>query len=107
MFGVWCLAVVVWYVCVVCMYVCMVCMCGMYVWYVWYGMVWYGMYVLYVCIVYITCMYGMYGVKKCKLLHVADPPGGIFGKNDNLQNQECHFLKMACCPILIPDSEFT
>ena len=63
--------------------------------------------VLYVCLVCIACMYGMYGVKKCKLLHVADPPGEIFGKNDNLQNQECHFLKMACYPILILDSEST
>ena len=62
-------------------------MYGMYVWYVWH--------VLYVCIVCIACMYGMYGVKKCKLLHVADPPGGKNPEKRNLQNQECHFLKMA------------
>ena len=31
--------------------------------------------------------------------------GGKFLKKDNLQNQECHFLKIACYPILIPDSE--
>ena len=34
-------------------------------------------------------------------------PGRIFEKKDNLQNQECHFLKIACYPILIPDSETT
>ena len=71
----------------------------------------YGMYVYIVrivCIVYIACMYGMYGVKKCKLLHVADPPGFEFlEKKDNLQNQACHFFFIACCPILIPDSEST
>ena len=38
---------------------------------------------------------------------VASPPGGIFEKKNNLQNQECHFLKIACYPILIPDSEST
>ena len=38
---------------------------------------------------------------------VGSPPGGIFEKKDNLQNQECHFLKIACYPILIPDSEST
>ena len=38
---------------------------------------------------------------------VASPPVGIFEKKDNLQNQEYHFLKIACYPILIPDSEST
>ena len=91
----------VWYVCIACIY----CMYGMYVSYVFIVcMVWY---VCIVCIVCIVCMYCMYGVKKCKLLHVADPPGGIFEKKDNLQNQACHFFFIACYPVLIPDSEST
>ena len=42
--------------------------------------------------------------KKHKFHGERSHPGAIFEKKD-LQNQECHFLKMACCPILIPDSE--
>ena len=38
---------------------------------------------------------------------VGSPRGGIFEKMNNQQNQECHFLKIACYPILIPDSEST
>ena len=45
--------------------------------------------------------------EKHKVHGVASPPGGIFEKKNNLQNQECHFLKIACYPILIPDSEST
>ena len=33
--------------------------------------------------------------------------GGLFEKRENMQNQECDFLKMASYPILIPDSEST
>ena len=43
---------------------------------------------------------------KHKFHGVASPPGGIFEKK-HLQYQECHFLKIACYPILIPDSEST
>ena len=46
-------------------------------------------------------------VLKQKFHGFGRPPGGIFGKKDNLQNQECHFLKIACYPILILDSEST
>ena len=35
------------------------------------------------------------------------PPAAIFEKKHNLQNQERHFLKMACNPILIRDPEST
>ena len=35
------------------------------------------------------------------------PFRGQLSIKNNLQNQECHFLKMACYPILIPDSEST
>ena len=45
--------------------------------------------------------------EKHKFHGVGSPPGRIFEKKDNLQNQECHFLKIACYPILIPDSEST
>ena len=38
---------------------------------------------------------------------VGKPPGEFFEKKNNLQNQECHFSKIACYPILIPDSEST
>ena len=73
------------YVCMyVCMYVCNVCM--------------YCMYVLYVCIVYIACMYGMYGVKKCKLLHVADPPGGIFEKKTTCKTKHVTFFLLLVVP---------
>ena len=53
--------------------------------------------------------YGLGGFSKGKhKFHgVASPLGGIFEKKNNLQNQECHFLKIACYPILIPDSEST
>ena len=81
------------YVCIACMYyVCMACMYCMYV-----------LCMYYVCMVCMACMYGVY----VWLLHVADAPGGNFWKKDNLQNQACHFFFIACCPILIPDSEST
>ena len=38
---------------------------------------------------------------------VGSPLGEFFEKKCNLQNQECHFLKIACYPILILDSEST
>ena len=79
----------VWYV----RHVCMVCM--------------YGMYVLHVLHVCIACMYGMYGVKKCKLLHVADPPGFEFLKKKTTYKTKHVTFFIACCPILIPDSEYT
>ena len=44
---------------------------------------------------------------KHKFHGVGSPPGGIFEKKDNLQNQECHFFLIACYPIRIPDSEST
>ena len=50
---------------------------------------------------------GGFSKEKHKFHGVGSPPGGIFEKKDNLQNQECHFLKIACYPILIPDSEST
>ena len=46
-------------------------------------------------------------LKKHKFHGLVGPPAAIFEKNNNLQNQECHFLKIACYPILIPDSEST
>ena len=52
----------------------------------------YILYVLYVCLVCIACMYGMYGVKKCKLLHVADPPGGIFEKKTTCKTKHVTFF---------------
>ena len=98
---IYCFLGYVWYVCIACIY----CMYGMYVSYVfivcmvWYVcivcMVWY---VLYVCIVYIACMYGMYGVKKCKLLHVADPPGGIFEKKTTCKTKHVTFFLLLVIP---------
>ena len=43
--------------------------------------------------------------EKHKFHVVGSPSVVIFEKKDNLQNQEYHFLKIACYPILIPDSE--
>ena len=50
---------------------------------------------------------GGFSKEKHKFHGVGSPPGGFFEKKDNLQNQEYHFLKIACYPILIPDSEST
>ena len=50
---------------------------------------------------------GGFSKEKHKFHGVGSPPGGIFEKKDNLQNQACHFFFIACCPILIPDSEST
>ena len=78
------------------LHVCVACMCCMYV-----------SHVCHVCHVCHICIACMFGVKKCKLPHVVDPPGGKNPEKHNLQNQECHFLKMAWYPVLIPDSEST
>ena len=50
---------------------------------------------------------GGFSKEKHKFHGVGNPPGAIFGKKSNLQNQGCHFLKIACYPILISDSEST
>ena len=44
---------------------------------------------------------------KHKFHGVGSPPGAIFEKKNNLQNQGCHLFLIACYPILIPDSEST